>query len=95
MKTYKDFQSIKEMTDILQSMSVNELKNLSSITINIDELSIEQKILLTGLDKWKIIRIETQKENATLKEILTYCEKLQIPYQSFIPELFSERLTMR
>jgi len=83
---------IDVMTDFLRNMSLKELRNLSTKTLNPDNLSIEQKILITGLDKWKIIRIETQKENATLKDILTYCDKLKIPYMSFMPELFTSQL---
>jgi len=83
------------LSDFIHTMSLSEIKSIPTIPINVDELTIEQKILLTGLEKWIIVRLETQKENATLKEIITYCEKLKIPFNRFIPELYYNNMVNR
>jgi len=82
------------LSDFILNMSLSEIKSIPTIPINVDELTIEQKVFLTGLEKWIIIRLETQKENATLKEIITYCEKLKSPFYKFIPELYNNNITL-
>ncbi len=88
-------ERMEDFTDVIYNMTLSEIKNLPTSPIIIKHLSLDQKVLITGLEKWVIIRLETQKENAALKEIITYCEKLKIPFNRFLPEIFSKNLIMK
>ena len=87
--------NMEKLTDAFYNISLAELKNIPTTSINVENLSLEQKVLITGLENWVIIRLETQKENAALKEIITYCEKLNIPFDRFVPEIFSNTMIMK
>jgi hypothetical protein len=50
--------------------------------------SIDLKMQKTGLTKTQIKVIENDKTQATLSEIIQYCKGLDIPYATFLPELF-------
>ena len=78
----EDFESDFE----IQNLSLDKLKTLANI--NKENLSIQHKITKTGLDANTILLIETNKNRATLEELITYCKGLNISYQTFLPELF-------
>ena len=71
----------------LQQMPLEELRALKGNAIALSP-TLEEKIHLTGLTATVIQQLETQKEKATLEQILTYCQRLHIPIQQFVPELF-------
>ena len=56
------------------------------------ELTIQEKVKLTGLSKEEIIKIETNKQKATLEQIIEYCKGLKIKYEEFLPELFDKKV---
>jgi len=80
--------------------STNTVKSKIEVSINqqnqyivniIDKAKqtpIYEKQKITGLDEITINKIETNKFSATLQDIITYCQKLKIPYTDFIPELY-------
>ncbi len=77
--------------ELIQNTQLDELKKIfenPEYIHQIDELAIASKARITGLDKNTILLIETKKEKATLEQIMTYCRKLHIPFQQFIPEVF-------
>lgn len=88
-------ERMEDFTDVIYNMTLSEIKNIPASSLIVENLSLDQKVLITGLEKWVIIRLETQKENAALKEIITYCEKLKIPFNRFLPEIFSKNLIMK
>lgn len=80
-----------EIDDYIQSLQLSELKeieNNSQLLNKINQSSIRHKSKITGLDEKIIILIETRHEKATLEQLLTYCNKLHLPYQKIIPEFF-------
>ena len=72
----------------LQEMPLNELRNLQAEKTGIPKASLSEKSMITGLSQDTIAIIETRKEKATLEDILSYCTKLNIAFQDFLPELF-------
>jgi len=88
-----------EWVDLLQSMSATQLRafheNGTFINMTdkqqkmLDKELRKQKAAKTGLSKKVIKKIETNKQKATLEEIIAYCTGLQISYKDFLPELFS------
>jgi hypothetical protein len=77
--------------EYIQKLQLTELKKLfesKSSIIQLDEVTIAEKVKITGLDRNVILIIETKKEKATLEQIMTYCKQLHIPYQQLIPEFF-------
>ena len=88
-------ERMEDFTDTIYNMTLSEIKNIPTTPLMVENLSLDQKVLITGLEKWVIIRLETQKESAALKEIITYCEKLKIPFNRFLPEIFSKNLIMK
>jgi hypothetical protein len=88
-------ERMENLTDTIYNLSLSEIKNIHTTPVIIENLSLDQKVQITGLEKWVIIRLETQKENAALKEIITYCEKLKIPFSRFVPEIFSNKMTIK
>jgi len=77
----------------IQKLQLKELKELetnSHLLEKINEADLRHKVKLTGLDKQIILLIETKKEKATLEQILTYCNRLHIPYNQILPELFTQ-----
>lgn len=92
-------EPILEEDLLLHSMSATELKALfdksKPINLNNNQQEISPKKVLkakaakTGLSKKAIKKIETNKQKATLEEIIAYCKGLQINFKDFLPELFS------
>ena len=74
--------------EIIQNMSLKELRNLPTTKIQIDKSSLDEKAAITGLDKQVIRKLEKQKEKATLQEIIIYCRKSGIAFRDFLPELY-------
>ncbi len=70
----------------IQNLSVSELKKLAKP--DKQKISIQHKIIQTGLDANTILLIETNKYRATLEELMSYCKGLNISYKKFLPELF-------
>lgn len=82
-----DYRTIDEL---IQNTQLAELKKIfkdQEFAHQADELDIVTKARITGLDKNTILLIESKKEKATLEQIMTYCRKLQIPFQQLIPEV--------
>ncbi len=70
----------------IQNLTTDELKQLSGQEkLNI---SMQDKIIQTGLNENTILLIETNKYRATLAELIRYCKGLNISYRQFLPELF-------
>ncbi|MEN9610051.1 MAG: hypothetical protein RLZZ628_865 [Bacteroidota bacterium] len=90
--TQEDLDEISLTMDAyIQNLQLKALKQLVSnsfILQNIHAEALEHKAKLTGLDKYIILLIEKQKESATLSQIMTYCKKLNIPFKTFLPELY-------
>lgn len=88
-----------EWVDLLHAMSATQLKafHKDGTFVNmtdkqqkmLDKELRKQKAAKTGLSKKVIKKIETNKEKATLEEIMAYCKGLQISFKDFLPELFS------
>ncbi len=75
----------------LQNLPIRELKELS--IQDKSNVSMQYKITHTGLNENTILLIETNKYNATLDELMSYCKGLNISYRKFLPELFvSEKI---
>lgn len=91
-------QSASQIPDLFASTNIE--KSTIQVSINqqnqyilniVDKAKqtpITEKEKITGLDKVTILKIETNKLSATLQDIITYCQKLQIPFNEFIPELY-------
>lgn len=80
--------------EYIQNMQLAELRTLeknSQLLKQINEIDLQHKVNLTGLRKEIIILIETKKEKATLEQIIMYCNRLHIPYERLLPELFVQR----
>ena len=88
-----------EWVDLLHSMSATQLRAFHKDGTFINMTDKQQKMLdkelrkhksaKTGLSKKVIKKIETNKQKATLEEIIAYCKGLQISFKDFLPELFS------
>lgn len=83
----EDEETIRQ-SELIQNMSLQELRNLPTTKIHINKPSLEEKAAITGLDKQVITKLEKQKEKATLQEIIIYCRKLGIAFRDFLPELY-------
>jgi DNA-binding Xre family transcriptional regulator len=79
----KEFVSAK-----IQKLSLRELRALR----NKNSINLTEKVTITGLSQEVIQKLETQKEKATLEEIVTYCRSLHIPFKDFLPELFVQHV---
>ncbi|MEZ4888104.1 MAG: helix-turn-helix transcriptional regulator [Chitinophagales bacterium] len=78
------------MDDSLMNMSLSQLRHLrkNAATSKEDKHLIAVKSKTTGLSKAVIQQIESNKGLASLNDIMTYCQKLNISYKEFLPELF-------
>ena len=75
----------------IMALSIEELRSLTSgLHPMAEKFPIEKKVKLTGLSEETIQKIETDKYQATLQEIIAYCKGLKIPYKEFLSELFQE-----
>ena len=52
--------------------------------------SLAEKMQKTGLTKESITRVETNKQKATLEEIIAYCKGMGKSIKDFLPELADE-----
>ena len=90
--TQEEFDEIHRTMDAyIQNLQLKELKQLVHNSFMLQSIQVEvleHKAKLTGLDKYVILLIEKQKESATLSQIMTYCRKLNIPFKTFLPELY-------
>jgi hypothetical protein len=76
------------MSDRIQKMPLQELRALKGTHRLVVTPSRAEKIKITGLSAETIEKLETRKEKATLEEIMIYCNRLNISFQHFLPELF-------
>ena len=88
---------IDELTDekeqeaaSLQKLSLKAFRHLHKQALP----NLTEKMVLTGLSKEAIEKLETQKEKATLEEIMIYCSRLHIPFKDFLPELFAPQISV-
>ncbi len=79
---------IINLDEAIQNSSINELKLLKKTMKNIEKYNMKYKAIKTGLSENRIILIETNKQKATLEELICYCKGLEISYKKFLPELF-------
>ncbi len=91
----KNSEDLKyDNTDVyIRNLQLKELKELetnSHLLEKINEADLRHKVKLTGLERDIILLIETKKEKATLEQILIYCNRLHIPYNQMLPELFTQ-----
>lgn len=91
----KNSEDLKyDNTDVyIRNLQLKELKELetnSHLLEKINEADLRHKAKLTGLERDIILLIETKKEKATLEQILIYCNRLHIPYNQMLPELFTQ-----
>ena len=80
-----------EIDTYIQSLQLSELReieNNSQLLKKINRTTVKHKSKITGLDEKIIWLIETKKEKATLEQLMTYCNKLQILFQKIAPEIF-------
>lgn len=87
-KEEEEDEEMIRQAELIQNMSLKELRNLPTTKIQIDKSSLDEKAAITGLDKQVITKLEKQKEKATLQDIMIYCRKLGIPFRDFLPELY-------
>ena len=86
--------SSDEQADLLQNMSIEQLNELFSrgtrIVLNrnieeaVDDVDLVTKIEQTGLSETVIRTIETDKTQAVLKDIIRYCDGLNISLLGFL-----------
>ena len=86
--------SSDEQADLLQNMSIEQLNELFSrgtrIALNrnieedVDDADLVTKIEQTGLSETVIRTIETDKTQAILKDIIRYCDGLNISLLGFL-----------
>jgi len=91
---YDDDLRYSNIDEYIQNMQLAELRILeknSQLLEQINEIDLQHKVNLTGLRKEIVILIETKKEKATLEQIIKYCNRLHIPYERLLPELFVQR----
>jgi hypothetical protein len=74
----------------LQKLSLKALRHLHQQALP----NLAEKMMLTGLSKEVIEKLETQKQKATLEEIIIYCSRLHIPFRDFLPELFTPQISI-
>ena len=80
---------VLETDEEIQNLQINELKNFVNKTKQINEKdTIQYKIIQTGLNENTILLIETNKYRATLEQLISYCNGLEISYKDFLPELY-------
>lgn len=85
----EDFEIDKEDAAAkIQQLSLKKLRSLKPKERILVTPTLEDKVAITGLSQEIIQKLETQKEKATLEEIMTYCSRLKIPFREFLPELF-------
>jgi len=70
----------------LQNMAIQKLKTIAGKALY--EIPLVEKVAKTGLSESSIQKIETNKNKATLEEIIAYCQGLEIRIRDFLPELF-------
>lgn len=80
-------EKYSEEEEVIQNMPLSQLKKL--VEKEFSNASIDEKITKTGLSETAIRQIESNKYNATLKEIIAYCRGLKIRFQDFVPEFFT------
>ena len=83
-----------EQADLLQNMSIEQLNELFSrgtrIALNrsieeeANDADLTTKMVQTGLSETVIQTIETDKTQAVLKDIIRYCEGLNISLLGFL-----------
>jgi len=93
LHNYSNYEDLKysNIDEYIKNLQLSELKEIetnSHLLEKINEDDLHHKIKITGLEKNIIILIETNKEKATLEQIITYCNTLHIPYNKMLPELF-------
>ena len=86
--------SSDEQADLLQNMSIEQLNELFSrgtrIVLNrnieeeADDADLATKMAQTGLSETVIRTIETDKTQAVLKDIIRYCDALNISLLGFL-----------
>ncbi len=80
--------TIDEMIENFQSMSATELKQIEKNS----EFIFQNKGEYPETD---LMLDDFDNKMDTLKEIITYCEKLKIPFDRFIPELYNNNMITR
>lgn len=78
----------EDISEKIQKLSLKKLRSLQGKERILVTPTLEDKVIITGLSQEIINKLETQKEKATLEEIMTYCSRLKIPFREFLPELF-------
>ena len=88
--------SIDKQADLLQSMSIEHIKQLfdkgttitfnRDVTIEVDDTDLATKMQQTGLPLETIKTIETDKTQAVLQDIIQYCKALNLPLIDFLQE---------
>ncbi len=82
----------------LFSIPSNEFKSINASSISMNkkfvDMSLSEKAKKTGLDTQILINIEQQNDNVTLRDIKTYCEKLQINPVKIINNFFNNTLSI-
>ena len=70
----------------------NETKNKTTVKPKPKKksknLTLEQKILLTGLSENLIVKIEEANTDVTIHNIVTYCEGMKINAKTFITKQY-------
>ena len=54
-------------------------------------LSTERKSAATGLDQATVLKVERNRKQATLQEVLQYCKGLDISFADFISDLLDQK----
>ena len=54
-------------------------------------LSTERKSAVTGLDQTTVLKVERDRNQATLQEVLQYCKGLDINLTDFISDLLDQK----
>ena len=53
-----------------------------------NELIIEEKILITGLDEATILKIESKAEDITIRDLKIYCSQLKLNFKTYFIKNF-------
>ena len=86
-------QAVNELDEQVMKITLKDLKVIvEEGLLEERELTIQEKVKLTGLSKEEIIKIETNKQKATLEQIIEYCKGLKIKYEEFLPDLFDKKV---
>jgi hypothetical protein len=84
----KEFKDAEEEAAFLQSLTVGELRELAAagqvVYDSRKPIPLERKQEMTGLDQEAILKVETNREKATLEEIRRYCEGLNLDLHAFL-----------